>query len=42
MNQEVTHTHVFADYDSGFVLVVYSKSDVINWIETLESITKDL
>lgn len=42
MSQEVTHTHVLADYDAGFVLVVYNKKDVINWIETLANIIKDL
>ena len=42
MSQEVTHTHVLADYDNGFVVVVYSKSDVLNWIKTLENIIKDI
>ena len=42
MSQEVTHTHVLADYDNGFVVVVYSKSNVINWVKTLENIIKDI
>lgn len=41
-DEQGSHTHVLADYDNGYVLVVYTKSDVINWIKILDSIQKDL
>lgn len=40
--EQGSHTHVLADYDNGYVLVVYSKSNVINWIKILDSIQKGL
>lgn len=41
MSQEVTHTHILADYDDGYVLVVYAKGDVIDWIKVIENLQKE-
>jgi len=35
-----THTHVFADHDRGYVLVVYSKLKHIDWPSTLIMVAK--
>ena len=40
-DEQGLHTHVLVDYDDGYILVVYAKSNVINWIKILDSIQKD-
>ena len=39
---EVTHTHVLADYDNGFVIVVYSKNEALSWPNVLINLIKTL
>jgi hypothetical protein len=39
---EVTHTHVLADFDNGFVVVLYTKSNTLNWPNVLVELIKTL
>ena len=39
---EVTHTHVLADFDNGFVVVLYTKSEVLSWPNVLVELIKTL
>ena len=41
MSQVGSHLHILVDADDGFVLVVRSKTNVLDWTKILENIIKE-
>ncbi len=41
MSQDDSHIHILIDTDDGFILVVRSKTNVLDWTKILEKMIKE-